>query len=173
MRRRPRARTVVLAGLACRPVRRLRPPRRAGGDADRNARHGGAERRRASLGDRRAGLRVRGGGRHANGRGRARGLRLTSGATIRVSENARIRFARGTLPTGKGPDLNVELGSADVEAASEDVAIVTSLGVARVERGARVRVSSDGERSTLEVVVGRAVVLASGGDSSSARVKAR
>ena len=91
-------------------------------------------------------------------------LRLTNGAMIRVSENARIRFARGTLPTGKGADLNVELGSADVEAAGEEVAVVTALGVARVERGARVRVSSDGERSTLEVVVGRAVVLASGGD---------
>ena len=79
---------------------------------------------------------------------------------IRVLENARIRFARGTLPTAKGPDLNVELGTAEVEATAEDLAIVTALGVARVERGARVRVSSDGERSTLEVVVGRAVVLA-------------
>ena len=46
-------------------------------------------------------------------------LRLTNGAMIRVSENARIRFARGTLPAGKGPNLNVELGSADVEAPVE------------------------------------------------------
>jgi hypothetical protein len=86
-------------------------------------------------------------------------LRLTNGAVMRVLENARIRFARTTLPSGKGTDLNVELGSAEVEAATEEVALVTALGVARVQRGARVRVSSDGTRSSLEVVVGRAVLL--------------
>jgi hypothetical protein len=91
-------------------------------------------------------------------------FRLTNGAVIRVLENARVRFARGTLSTGRGPDLSVELGTAEVEATTEDQAIVTALGVARIERGARVRVSSDGERSTLEVVVGRAVVLGAAGD---------
>jgi hypothetical protein len=91
-------------------------------------------------------------------------LRLTNGTVIRVLDNARIRFARGTLPAAKGPDVNVELGSAEVETATADVALVTALGVARVERGARLRVSSDGVRSTLEVVVGRAVLLASEGE---------
>jgi hypothetical protein len=91
-------------------------------------------------------------------------LQLTNGAVIRVLENARIRFARGTLPATKGPDINVELGSAEVESAAGEVALVTALGVARIERGARVRVSSDGARSTLEVVVGRAMLLAPGGD---------
>jgi hypothetical protein len=95
--------------------------------------------------------------------GQAR-LRLTNGAVIRVLENARIRFARGTLPSAKGPDVNVELGSAEVESAAGEVALVTALGVARIERGARVRVSSDGARSTLEVVIGRAVLLAPGGE---------
>src|SRR6185436_14001694 len=42
--------------------------------------------------------------------------------------------------------------------------LVTALGVARIERGARVRVSSAGERTTLEVLVGRAVVLGAEGD---------
>ena len=79
-------------------------------------------------------------------------------------ENARIRFARGTLPAAKGPDVNVELGSAEVESAAGEVALVTALGVARIERGAQVRVSSDGARSTLEVVVGRAVLIASEGE---------
>ena len=91
-------------------------------------------------------------------------LRLTNGTVIRVLENARIRFARGTLPATKGPDVNVELGSAEVESAAGEVALVTALGVARIERGARVRVSSDGARSTLEVVVGRAVLLAAEGE---------
>jgi len=97
-------------------------------------------------------------GAHAQAR-----LQLTNGTVIRVLENARIRFARGTLPAGK-TDLNVELGTAEVETATAEVALVTGLGVARIERGARVRVSSDGARSTLEVVVGRAVLLASEGE---------
>jgi len=91
-------------------------------------------------------------------------LRLTNGTVIRVLENARIRFARGTLAATKGPDVKVELGSAEVEAAASEVALVTALGVARVERGARVRVSSDGVRATLEVVVGRAVLLGPEGE---------
>ncbi len=91
-------------------------------------------------------------------------LRLTNGTVIRVLENARIRFARGTLPAAKSPNVNVELGSAEVESAAGEVALVTALGVARIERGARIRVSSDGARSTLEVIVGRAVLLAPGGE---------
>jgi hypothetical protein len=91
-------------------------------------------------------------------------LRLTNGTVIRVLENARIRFARGTLPAAKGPNLNVELGSAEVESAVGEIALVTALGVARIERGARIRVSSDGARSTLEVVVGRAVLLGPDGE---------
>ena len=74
-------------------------------------------------------------------------LRLTNGTVIRVLENARIRFARGTLPSTKGANVNVELGSAEVESATAEVALVTALGVARIERGARVRVSSDGGRA--------------------------
>jgi hypothetical protein len=91
-------------------------------------------------------------------------LRLTTGTVIRVLENARIRFARGALPSSKGADLNVELGFAEVETATEQVAVVTALGVTKVERGARVRVSSVGGQTTLEVLVGRALVLGPSGD---------
>ena len=91
-------------------------------------------------------------------------LRLNNGTVIRMVENAQIRFARGTLPAAKAPDVKLELGSAEVEVATEETALVTALGVARVERGARVRVSSAGERTTLEVLVGRAVVLGAGSD---------
>ena len=164
MRRRPRALTVVLAGLlvglsvGC--ARRGEPVATLVETQGTVERNDGAQ-AWAIAGQ---GVAFVVGDVLRTGAGARARLRLTNGAMIRVSENARIRFARGTLPAGKGPDLNVEVGSADVEAAGEEVAIVTSLGVARVERGARVRVSSDGERSTLEVVVGRAVVLASGGD---------
>jgi hypothetical protein len=95
-------------------------------------------------------------------RSRAR-LVLLNGSAIRMRENARIRFSRGALPSGPKTDLNVELGSAEVEAA-EEIGLVTALGAARVPRGTRVRVSSDGQRSTLEVVVGRAVLLGAAGE---------
>ena len=91
-------------------------------------------------------------------------LRLNNGTVIRMVENAQIRFARGALPAAKAPDVKLELGSAEVEVATEETALVTALGVARIERGARVRVSSAGERTTLEVLVGRAVVLGAEGD---------
>jgi len=91
-------------------------------------------------------------------------LVLLNGSAIRMRENARIRFSRGALPSGPKTDLNVELGSVEVEAATEEIGLVTTLGEARVPRGTRVRVSSDGQRSTLEVVVGRAVLLGAAGE---------
>jgi len=91
-------------------------------------------------------------------------LVLLNGSAIRMRENARIRFSRGALPSGPKTDLNVELGSAEVEAATEEIGLVTALGAARVPRGTRVRISSDGQRSTLEVVVGRAVLLGAAGE---------
>ena len=96
-------------------------------------------------------------------RSRAR-LVLVNGSAIRMRENARIRFSRGALPSGPKTDSNIELGSAEVEAATEDLGLLTALGEARVTRGTRVRVSSDGQRSTLEVVVGRAVLLGAAGE---------
>jgi hypothetical protein len=96
-------------------------------------------------------------------RSRAR-LVLVNGSAIRMRENTRIRFSRGALPSGPKTDLNVELGSAEVEAATEELGLVTALGPARVARGTRIRVSSDGQRSTLEVVVGRAVLLGAAGE---------
>ena len=90
-------------------------------------------------------------------------LLLVDGSAIRMRENARIRFSRGSLPSGAKTALNVELGSAEVEA-TQELALLTALGPARVARGARVRISSDGARSTLEVVVGRAVLLGAAGE---------
>jgi len=104
-------------------------------------------------------------------------LRLTNGTVIRVLENARVRFARGALSTARGADLKVELGSAEVEAATEEMALVTSLGVARVERGARVRVSSTAEPSVDEKSSRgqntRADVTLAAGDSGTLHVAGR
>jgi hypothetical protein len=89
-------------------------------------------------------------------------LSLTGGGVIRVGENARLRFQRGTLVGQQAPDIAVDLGSAEVEEPTSEMSIVTVLGAARVERGARVRVRADGQTTSLEVVVGRAVMVESG-----------
>jgi hypothetical protein len=89
-------------------------------------------------------------------------LSLTGGGAIRVGENARLRFQRGALVGQQAPDIAVDLGSAEVEEPPSEMSIVTLLGPARVERGAHVRVRADGKTASLEVVVGRAVMLESG-----------
>jgi hypothetical protein len=89
-------------------------------------------------------------------------LALTGGGVIRVGDNALLRFQHGTLAGRPGPALTVELGTAEVEETASDVSILTAIGTARVERGARVRVRADGEGARLEVLVGRAVMLAEG-----------
>jgi len=89
-------------------------------------------------------------------------LGLPGGGVIRVGENARLRFQRGALVGQQAPDIAVDLGSAEVEEPASELSIVTLLGPARVERGARVRVRADGQTTSLEVVVGRAVMLESG-----------
>ena len=67
-------------------------------------------------------------------------LGLPGGGVIRVGENARLRFQRGALVGQQAPDIAVDLGSAEVEEPASELSIVTLLGPARVERGARVRV---------------------------------
>jgi hypothetical protein len=89
-------------------------------------------------------------------------LALVGGGVIRVGENARLRFQRGALVGQQAPDIAVDLGAAEVEGPASEMSIVTVLGPARVERGARVRVRADGQTTSLEVVVGRAVMVESG-----------
>jgi hypothetical protein len=89
-------------------------------------------------------------------------LALAGGGVIRVGENARLRFQRGGVVGQRAPDIAVELGSAEVEETTDAISIFTAMGPARIERGAHVRVRADGETASLEVVVGRAVMLEQG-----------
>jgi hypothetical protein len=89
-------------------------------------------------------------------------LTLTGGGVIRVGENARIRFQRGAIVGQKSPDLAVELGSAEVDETASDFSIVTAIGPARVLRGTSLRVRADGGTASLEVLVGRAVMMEAG-----------
>jgi len=93
-------------------------------------------------------------------------LGLMAGGVIRVGERARLRFQSGATIGREAPEIAVELGSAEVEETTSEMAIVTALGPARVARGARVRVRADGQTASLEVVVGRAVVLEAGHEVS-------
>lgn len=89
-------------------------------------------------------------------------LHMLRGGILRVGDNARLRFLRGTLtgPTGGAPEpqLAVDLGSAEIDGAEQAMTVLTGIGPVRVERGARLRVRSQGAESSLEVIVGRAVV---------------
>jgi hypothetical protein len=89
-------------------------------------------------------------------------LALAGGGVIRVGESARLRFQRGAIVGQQAPDIAVELGVAEVEEITSDVSILTAVGPARVARGAHVRVRADGDTASLEVVVGRAVMMDAG-----------
>jgi hypothetical protein len=89
-------------------------------------------------------------------------LALAGGGVIRVGEHARLRFQQGGVTGQPMPAIAVELGSAEVDDTVVPVSILTAAGSARLERGAHVRVRADGQTSTLEVVVGRAVMLEGG-----------
>lgn len=86
-------------------------------------------------------------------------LALLGGGVVRVGENARLRFRRGVMVEQQPPDIVVELGAAEVDQIGKDVSFVTSVGRARIAHGSRVRVRADGQTATVEVLVGRAVML--------------
>ena len=89
-------------------------------------------------------------------------LTLTGGGVIRVGENARLRFQRGAVPGQRNPDLVVDLGSAEIEKTDGELAVITAVGPARIKPGTRVRVLADGQTASLEVFVGRAVMMEAG-----------
>ena len=89
-------------------------------------------------------------------------LRVSGGGMIRVGENARLRFQRGGAPAQQAADIAVELGSAEIDETVGALSVITPAGAARIQPGARVRVSADGQASTLEVLVGRALIMDAG-----------
>jgi hypothetical protein len=91
-------------------------------------------------------------------------LAVANGSIIRVEENGRLRFRRATPGAQRGVDLGIELGSAEIERAAGDLRVLTPLGPTRVPSGSRLRVHAGGEGTTLEVLVGRAVVDDPGGE---------
>ena len=80
-------------------------------------------------------------------------------------ENGLLRFQRGNLPGARAAEIRVERGAAEIEhGAGSELAVVTSAGRTRIERGAHVRVRAQEDGVVLEVLVGRAVLLKPDGE---------
>lgn len=95
-------------------------------------------------------------------------LALTDGGTIRMSENSRLRFRLGAAADGAGVEMRLDLGRAEMENTS-GLSVVTAAGRAHIDRGSRVRVTADGILGTIEVIVGRAMLVPLADQGASAR----
>lgn len=87
-------------------------------------------------------------------------VHLTTGGNIAVSSDTTIRFLPGT-PNAKGgragSKLAIETGEASIDADDHGLTVETTIGVAQIEPGGKLRVSADGTgTSRVEVVVGAA-----------------
>lgn len=107
---------------------------------------------RASVGDRFArGQAVRTGARSTAL------LDLGADAGLRLSENTTVRFASGPRSRSR-LGISVEAGQAVVEAGADELWIDTELGAVRLDRGAHVRLSDDGDRLRIEAVTGNVML---------------
>jgi hypothetical protein len=91
---------------------------------------------------------------------------VVGGSRIRLGENARLRFKRGAPGEQTIPAIGVDLGVVEIEPIGSDLLVVTAAGSTRIDRAARVRLNATGQTTTLEVVVGRAVLLGGEGESA-------
>jgi hypothetical protein len=99
------------------------------------------------------------------GAGSSARLRMDGGSVIALGENGRLRIQRGTLPGTGASEVSVESGNAEIEQSEgTGFAVVTAAGRTRIEGGAHVRVRAHDEDVTLEVLLGRAVLIGPEGD---------
>ena len=90
------------------------------------------------------------------GAGSSAQLRLTGGGRILVDAQTLVRFARrGGDPT---PQLDVDIGSIELDSQEGDLSLETVLGLIRIERGSRVRLHGGQERQGLDVLFGKLTV---------------
>jgi hypothetical protein len=98
--------------------------------------------------------------------GQAR-LRVRGGGTLEVREDTLLRFLADT-PTASHR-VSLETGTAEIEMGAEGLEFETRFGTARIDPGARVRLSADGTQTRFDVLVGSAVVETDGAPSESLR----
>ncbi len=80
-------------------------------------------------------------------------VRLASGGAISVASETVLRFAAGDAGRAK---LAIEAGEASIEASDQALALETTIGLAHIEAGGRLRLQADGGTTRLLVTIGSA-----------------
>lgn len=97
-------------------------------------------------------------------------VRLGRSGGLKLAPRTTVRFL-AARPNRNAPRLAIDTGAAELEAADEELVVVTGLGEAQVERGARVRLDREvGGLLRLEVLVGVASFERPGEPTVTARV---
>jgi ferric-dicitrate binding protein FerR (iron transport regulator) len=92
-------------------------------------------------------------------------VRLTRGGALKLGPSSLVRF-RGAAG-GSRHVLGIEAGEAEIESGGEAMSFDTRLGEARIEAGGRLKVSTAGDRTRFEVIVGQTILE---GDASPTRL---
>jgi hypothetical protein len=82
-------------------------------------------------------------------------LRVGRGGVLRLDPDTVVRFQR---TPGAGLDVAVPAGVVEIEAGDTELVLETAVGAARIEPGARARVSASAGRTRLEVLVGTVIL---------------
>jgi hypothetical protein len=82
-------------------------------------------------------------------------LGLEGGGKLNVREGTIIRF-QNRRPSAKNHDFNVETGQVLLEAGSEELRVVTNIGLARFEANSKVLIRRIAERLEFDVTLGKA-----------------
>jgi hypothetical protein len=83
-------------------------------------------------------------------------LRLHGGGTLDVREDTVLRFLASAPSAARR--VSLETGTAEIEMGEEGLEFETRFGTARIDPGARVRLTDDGKLTRFDVIVGSAVV---------------
>jgi len=78
---------------------------------------------------------------------------LAAGGRVQLTERTTVRFLADGLHTRH---LAIETGEAEVEPGASAIGVETTIGLAEVEAGSRVKVARDGQRLTVDVLIGGA-----------------
>lgn len=91
-------------------------------------------------------------------------LSLTGGSNLDVEPSTVIRFL-SSMPNQQTPGVDVETGSAILEAGDDRVSVRTQVGSAVLEAGTRMRLAAGEDGLRYEVLVGRAEIEHEGADA--------
>ena len=78
---------------------------------------------------------------------------LAAGGHVQLTERTTVRFLADGVHTRH---LAIETGEAEVEPGTSAIGVETTIGMAEVEAGSRVRLARDGQRLTVDVLIGGA-----------------